>query len=41
MIDIADNKAHSFLEFLNSVPYIKAKRLSASDAAALQEISHI
>lgn len=31
----------NLLEFLKSFPYVKAKRLSASDAEALEEIYHI
>ena len=41
VIDIADNKADSFLELLKSHSYVKAKPLSTSDAAVLEELIHI
>jgi hypothetical protein len=41
VIDIADNKADSFLELLKDHSYVKARPLSAPDAAVLEELSHI
>lgn len=41
LIDIADNKAESFLESLKGQSYVKAKPLSAPDAAVLEELNHI
>jgi len=41
VIDIGDNKLDSFMELLKSHPYVKAKTLSASDVALLEEIVHI
>lgn len=41
VIDIADNKADSFLELLSGYSYVKAKPLSDPDAAVLEELSHI
>ncbi len=41
VIDIADNKANSFLELLKGYSYVKAKPLSAPDAAVLEELTHI
>jgi hypothetical protein len=41
VIDIADNKADSFMEVLKSFSYVKAKPLSAPDAAVLEELTHI
>ena len=41
VIDIADNKAESFMELLKSYSYIKAKPMAAPDAAVLEELAHI
>lgn len=41
LIDIADNKAESFMELLKGHSYVKAKPLSAPDAAVLEELAHI
>lgn len=41
LIDIADNKAASFMELIKPHTYVKAKPLSAPDAELLEEISHI
>ena len=41
VIDIADNKADSVLELLKAYSYVKAKPLSAPDAAALEELNQI
>jgi hypothetical protein len=41
VIDIADNKADNFLKLLKSHSYVKAKPLSAPDAAVLEELTHI
>jgi hypothetical protein len=41
LIDIADNKAASFMELIKNHAYVKAKPLSAPDAAVLDELSHI
>jgi len=41
VIDIADNKADGFLELLKGHSYVKAKPLSAPDAAVLEELNHI
>jgi hypothetical protein len=41
VIDIADNKAESFLELLKGHSYVKAKPLSAPDAAVLEELNHL
>jgi hypothetical protein len=41
VIDVADNKAESFLELLKGHSYVKAKPLSAPDAAVLEELNHL
>jgi hypothetical protein len=41
VIDIADNKVDSFLQLLKGHSYVKAKPLSAPDAAVLEELNHI
>ena len=41
VIDIADNEAEGFIELLKSYSYVKAKPLSAPDAAVLEELSHL
>jgi hypothetical protein len=41
VIDVADNKADSFLELLKGYSFVKAKALSAPDAAVLEELGHI
>jgi hypothetical protein len=41
VIDIADNRAESFMELLKAHTYVKAKPLSAPDAAVLEELTHI
>jgi len=41
LIDIADNKAASFIEMIKSYSYVKAKSLSAPDAELFEEIKEI
>jgi hypothetical protein len=41
LIDIADNKAASFMELIKGHSYVKAKPLSTPDAELLEEIGHI
>jgi hypothetical protein len=41
IIDIADNKAASFLELIKDHTFIKAKQISAPEAELLEEISEI
>jgi hypothetical protein len=41
LIDIADNKAASFMEIIKNYSYIKAKPISAPDAELLEEIKEI
>jgi hypothetical protein len=41
LVDIADNKFDSFMELIKGQAYLKAKLLSAPDAAILEEINHI
>lgn len=41
LIEIADSKAASFKELIKGHSYVKAKPLSAPDAAILEEIMHI
>ena len=41
LIDIADNKAASFMALIKDHAYVKAKPLSAPDAELLEEIGHI
>jgi len=41
LIDIADNKAIGFLEIVKNYAYVKARPISASDAALFEEIDEI
>ena len=41
VIDIADSKVDGFMEMINGISYVKAKPLSAPDAAVLEELAHI
>ena len=41
VIDIEDNKAAAFMEMLKKRSGVKARRLSAPDAAVLEELKHI
>jgi hypothetical protein len=41
LIDIADNKAASFMELIKNQFDAKAKPISAPDAAVLEELTHI
>ena len=41
VIEVADNKADTFMEVLKSFSYVKARPLSAPDAAVLEELNHI
>ena len=41
LIDIADNKAESFMEMIKNHSYVKAKAVSAPDAELFAEIKEI
>ena len=41
LLDIADNKAASFMELISSHSYIKAHELSGPDAELFEEIKEI
>ncbi|MGY3213914.1 hypothetical protein [Mucilaginibacter sp. HD30] len=41
VIDIADNEAEGFIELLKGYSYVKAKPISAPDAAVLEELRHL
>lgn len=41
LIDIADSKAASFMELVKNQFDVKAKPISAPDAAVLEELNHI
>ena len=38
LLDIPDNKAHSLMEVLCSIPYVKAKPITDSKATLMEEI---
>lgn len=38
LLDIPDNKAHSLMDILSSIPYVKAKPITDSKAALLEEL---
>lgn len=38
LLDIKDNNAHSLLEVLNSLPYVKTKQLTPYKAKILEDI---
>jgi hypothetical protein len=41
LLDIADNKAASFIEVIKNYSYVKAKPISAPDADLFEEITEI
>jgi hypothetical protein len=38
LLDIPDNKAQSFMDVLNSISFVKAKKLTDSKAQLMEEI---
>ena len=38
LLDVPDNKAHSLMEVLCSIPYVKAKSITHSKAELMEEI---
>jgi hypothetical protein len=39
LIDIPDNKAQSFMDVLNSISFVKTKKLTESKAKLMEEIT--
>ena len=38
LLDIPDNKAHSLMDVLSSIPYVKAKPITDAKAELMEEI---